>query len=228
MHPVPMRRTALDRLITDAGGQDLPDDNQMDQHLNDLLDELAGLIDDITFTRTTDGYVAEAHFQVEGPSITYDPAYTADSPDTDDMPFRTACLLHELMHVSVDRQYTHPPGPEGAYWRSYNLHYGVGAVYGFVAQTNTIMANLERIRTKATSEGALSQAVRRHIGRRLDYAVVTPHVHYDTVLLDLLVYLRLKGLAGSQTYRYISGLSQEARDRRTDSEGGPVPPAPAS
>jgi hypothetical protein len=57
--------------------------------------------------------------------------------------------------------------------------------------------------------------------------MVTPNVHYDTVLLDLLVYLRLKNLAASATYRYISRLSDEARDRRTNSGGGPVPAAPA-
>jgi len=57
-----MRRMQLDKIVNESGGSQLPDDDKMDQHLNDLLDELAALIDQIKFIKKTDGLVAQAHF----------------------------------------------------------------------------------------------------------------------------------------------------------------------
>jgi hypothetical protein len=223
---IPMRRTALDRLITAAGGQALPADNLMDKHLNDLLDEMAGVVGTVTTTLMHDGLVAQAHFA--NTSVTYDPAYTAGSANTNDAPFRTACILHELMHFSVDRHYTHPPALLAAAmpWQSFNFHYGAAAASSFGAQSVTVTANLQLIDNLAQVDNALNAAVRAHINARLVYGMVTPHVHYDTILLDLLAYLRLINLATSRTYGYISRLSQEALERRTDSTTATVPPAP--
>lgn len=224
MHPIPLRRTGLDALITDAGGQALPDDDQLDMHLNALLDEMAGVVGTVTTTRLTDGQVAHADFATT--SVTYDRAYTTGDAVTDQAPFRTACILHELMHFSVDRHYTHAPGLDGQYWQSVNFHYAAAAASGFAAQSQTIGANLGRIQTLAAADTVLTAAVRAHVDKRLVYGIVTPHVHYDTILLDLLVYLRLKNLAASPTYRYVQSLSEEALDRRTSSDRDPVPAAP--
>jgi hypothetical protein len=224
---IPLRRTTLDRLIASAGGQALPDDNQMDDHLNELLDEMSGVVGTVTATLLHDGQVAHAHFG--NTSVTYDPAYTAGSANTDDAPFRTACILHELMHFSVDRHYTKPPALLAADmpWESVNFHYGAAAASSFATQSGTVTANLQLVDNLAQADNSLNAAVRAHINGRLIYGMVTPHVHYDTVLLDLLVYLRLKNLAASRTYAYISRLSQEARERRTDSHTATVPAAPA-
>lgn len=222
----PLRRFTLDRLIADAGGQALPDDNLLDDHLRGLLDEMADALGSLTTVRVNNGLVARADFATT--RVTYDPAYTANTPNTDDAPFRTACILHELMHFSVEWQYTHPPAgsPLAAGLESVNYHYGAAAAYHYAAQGNTVRANLQQIGALAAADPSLNAAVRAHVAGRLTYGDATPHVHYDTVLLDLLVYLRLKNLAASRTYRYISLLSEEAKDRRFNPAGGPVPAAP--
>jgi hypothetical protein len=223
MHPseVPMRRIQLDKIVNESGGSQLPDDDQMDQHLNDLLDELAALIDQIKFIKKTDGLVAQAHFLPGSIEITYDSDFTTGNPSTDDIAMRTACLLHELMHVSVDQCYIKPPGEEAQYLRSFNFHYGTDAAHKFATQCDTITKNLEWIRVEAESDSGV-KAAHEHINGRLDYGVATPSVHYDTVLLDLLVYLRLKRLHDSQTYKYLSTLSQEAQHRRRTGDRSPV------
>ena len=106
----PMRRISLDQLIRDAGGEALPDDNLLDDHLRALLDELADALGSVATVQVHDGLVARADF--DGTRITYDPAYTANTANTDDVPYRTACILHELMHFSVEWQYN-PHAPAG-------------------------------------------------------------------------------------------------------------------
>ncbi|MFG2474059.1 hypothetical protein [Streptomyces fagopyri] len=228
-HPIPLRRLALDRLIKDAGGSALPDDAPDEPHFSELLDECAGLLNAITFTKKTDGAVAQATFGAH-PLVTYDPAHSSQRPTTDDAPFRTASILHEIMHVSVDLLYRKPDDPsDAAYWRSVNFHYSPAPAAAFAQQTTTVSANLEKIAARATADPKVDAALRAHIGRRVEYGLATPNVHYDTVLLDLLTYLRLKGHTGKDTlFGYLTRLSQEALDRRTDPKGGPVPVAPAT
>jgi hypothetical protein len=206
----------------------LPDDTALDDHLKALLDEMADTVGSATTVQVHDGLVARADF--DNTRITYDPAYSANSANTDDVPYRTACVLHEIMHFSVEWQYNPRPlagSPGDVGLESINYHYAAGPAYQYAAQGNTVRANLQQIGTVAAADPALTAAIRAHVAGRLAYGDATPHVHYDTVLLDLLVYLRLKNRAASRTYRYLRLLSEEAKDRRFTNAGGPVPAAPA-
>lgn len=228
-HPIPLRRLALDRLIKDAGGTALPDDAADEPHFSELLDECAGLLDAITFTKKADGAVAQATVGAH-PLVTYDPAHSSQQPTTQDAPFRTASILHEIMHVSVDLLYRKPDDPtEAVYWQSVNFHYSTLPTAGFVQQATTVYANLEKIAARATADSKVDASLRAHINRRVEYGLATPNVHYDTVLLDLLAYLRLKGHTRKDIlFGYLTRLSQEALNRRTDPKGGPVAAAPAT
>lgn len=205
-------RQQLEKIVKESGGRQLPADNQMDQHLNDLLNELAVLIEPIMFIKETGGQAAHAHFYTDRIEITYDPNYTAERSHTDDVAMRTACLLHELMHVRVDQCYIKPPGEEARDWRSNNLNYSTDN-NEICAQLAMIEKSLAQIKGRVVSDGTVEDA-HEHINWRLEYAMATPNVHYDTILMELLVYLRLKKLHTSETYRYLSAFSQEARDRR--------------
>ncbi|MBQ0847361.1 hypothetical protein ACFU96_31365 [Streptomyces sp. NPDC057620] len=228
-HSEPLRRLALDRLIKDAGGTALPDDASDEPHFAELLDECAALIDEITFTKKNDGHVAQATMGAH-PLVTYDPAYSSGEATTDDVPFRTASILHEIMHVSVDKLYDKPTDPsEKIYWQSVNFHYATTAGSSFAEQSQTVTENLQKVMARATADSKVDTTLRSHIERRYIYGCAGPHVHYDTVLLDLLVYLRLKGHSRKNVlFAYLTKLSQEARNRRMDSKGGPVPPASAT
>ncbi|MFD0307471.1 hypothetical protein [Streptomyces sp. NPDC127119] len=228
-HSEPLRRLALDRLIKDAGGTALPDDASDEPHFAELLDECAALIDEITFTKKNDGFVAQATMGTH-PLVTYDPAYSSGEATTDDVPFRTASILHEIMHVSVDKLYDKPTDPsEKTYWQSVNFHYATTAGSSFAEQSQTVTENLQKVMARATADSKVDTTLRSHIERRYIYGCAGPHVHYDTVLLDLLVYLRLKGHSKKNVlFAYLTKLSQEARNRRMDSKGGPVPPASAT
>lgn len=227
---VPLRRMALDKQVKAAGGQALPDDANAEPHFSALLDECDRLIPEITFTGKTGGQIADATVGDDTATVTFDPNHVGGNAYTEDVPFRTACLLHEIMHVSAERHYRRPPQPElRGPWRTVNFHYGTGAASTFAAQCDTITANIGRIRARMAADNTLNANLRTHITSRLDYGEVSPNVHYDTVLLDLLVYLRLKGHGQANLlFAYLTKLSQEAMDRRTDPKGGPVPAAPAT
>ncbi|MEV7139364.1 hypothetical protein [Streptomyces tauricus] len=227
-HTEPMRSPALDALILDAGGAALPDHTPDEPHFAELMAECAALLDGINFVKTSDKLVALASWTAEGPKITYDPAFSAEDPHTEDAPFRTACILHEIMHVSVDNLYEpHPQPAERKHWRSFNFHYTSSAGEDFDKQCTTASDNLLKIQTRAGADPTLDPALRGHINGRIEYGLPSSHTHYDTILLDLLVYLRVKGHTSKNTFfAYLTKLSQQARTHRLDPKHGPVPVAP--
>jgi hypothetical protein len=65
------------------------------------------------------------------------------------------------------------------------------------------------------ADGAIPLALRTHVVNRLDtYMVPQPHIEFDTVANELLVYLRLKGQQATATYGQISALAAFGNARR--------------
>ncbi|MBQ0864058.1 hypothetical protein [Streptomyces sp. RK75] len=209
-----MRRIALDRVVHDAGGEELPDDTNEYDHLSQIFDECNAIAPHILFTPNHDGNAAQTTLREgerEYAEITFDPGYSIDK-FTADVYFRTACVLHEIMHVIVSRKYHRPANlsPED---RLINFHFGNDA--DVRRQSANVVANFEKaIRIADSDPKVRDRPLHDHLFGRLEYGLVTPHVHNETVVLDLLVYMKLQGFDKNATYMYLTSLSEEAMERR--------------
>jgi hypothetical protein len=188
-----------------------------DSHLYDLQDEAAAAMAFATPVEMHDGQAAQTRYVGPGRyEITYDPDYVHPHP-VHQGNYARASAMHEAMHVAVDRSYRTPDHPD---YRFMNMNLpadGAGASVG--PQLATIDSNLETLRNIALRDRGLSSMSRGHVLQRLDYAQAQPHVHYDTVLTDVVNYLSDEGERGTDTYREARVLSQEAFNRRHISNG---------
>ncbi|WP_328498922.1 hypothetical protein OHS59_43855 [Streptomyces sp. NBC_00414] len=210
-----LRRPELDQRVAAAGGAKLPGDLPTEPHFSALLDECTALLGHIQFIETHDGLTAETTVG-KNSRITYDPAFSAGRAYTDDSPWRTAALLHEIMHVSTYEQYVKPTDPQTLpHWLHTTFDYSDEPGCQLKDQVAVVEANLTSLHKRALADKELDVALRAHVAWRFEYAFVTSLSHYDTVLLDLLVYLRLKGYTHKNPfYAYVTQLSEEARERR--------------
>ncbi|WP_427925000.1 hypothetical protein [Streptomyces sp. cg40] len=213
-----LRRFELDQRVAAAGGTRLPGDLHTESHFSALLDECTALLGHIDFIETHDGLTAAATVG-KSSRVTYDPAYSAVAAGytyTDDGPWRTASLLHEIMHVSTYEQYVKPTDPKVVRdWLQATFDYSDKAGCQPKDQLNAVEANLTSLHNLALADKELDKDLLAHVTWRYQYAMASSLVHYDTVLLDLLVYLRLKGYTlKNQFYAYVTKLSEEARERR--------------
>ncbi|MEU5221943.1 hypothetical protein AB0G55_04655 [Streptomyces toyocaensis] len=211
-----MRRLKLDKVIADAGGFKLPDDSEMSDHLCLLLDECAGLISNVTFTPKSDGQAARLWL---GPmEITYDPKYSYGKTYTVDVAFRTSCILHELMHLSVNKKYHRPAGGGDAELVNFNF----STDDQVAGQSDIARQNLERLLNVANGDSKLAKTpLLDHFRVRIEYGSGYPMCEYDTVLLDLLSYARLQGVdaQNSRACVYVTMLSEESEKRRIEGCG---------
>ncbi|WP_433501160.1 hypothetical protein ACQP1K_13125 [Sphaerimonospora sp. CA-214678] len=216
---IPLRRFAIDELVKDVAGARLPDDDEIDEHLAELLDEVSLAIPGITFEKDAKGEAGRVHFSSHGPKITFDPKATLGSGHADPQTFRTAALLHEVMHVICDHGYEKPP-VDGLYGRNFHIDRNAAdddAIGESLRKQQDIadanyaraVAKLEADRSKVISEN-----IRKYLGERFVYGRAQPDVHYDSVLFELLVYLTLHRAQETPTFRYLRSLSVEATDRR--------------
>jgi hypothetical protein len=148
-------------------------------------------------------------------------------------------VLHEMMHIAAALQYATNAPPTGKVGHVANMNLPAPAPQAVLnpefgltdaqldaaaAQMNVIVANWDRLLAEAdldVQNGDLSGAQRAAINGRRDYAIDLPGAlaHYDTVLFDLLYYLRAEGVAASRSYEYASRLLAEANGRRTTAVG---------
>lgn len=160
-------------------------------------------------------------------------------------------ILHEMMHVAAGLQFdTNVPGGSIGHAANMNLPIGVGAVedaevgltanqfddvaLGAGVQIATMMANWDTLRDEADDDLQNQDLQQRHrdfIHGRIDYAIQAPAIlaHYDTVLTDILYYLRSEGVAASRSYQYAHLMLTEANARRLAAVGpiqriNPIPP----
>ncbi|MFE1424752.1 hypothetical protein ACFW6C_04170 [Streptomyces fungicidicus] len=211
-----MRRLELDRVIADVGGSRLPDDSEMPDHLCSLLDECAGLISSITFTPKDDRQADRLWLGTM--EITYDPKYSYDKPYTVDDAFRTSCILHELMHVSVNKKYSRPPEEGDA--ELVNFNFSTDDQVG--GQSEIARQNLGRLLNVVDSDRILAKTpLLDHFRTRIEYSLDYSMCEYDTVLLDLLSYARLQEVDAdsSRTCVYVTMLSEECEKRRIEGFG---------
>ena len=167
-------------------------------------------------------------------------------------------ILHEMMHITAALQYDTNTAAGVGHLANMNLPAPVGVVapadaqfgltpnqfddvaLGAVAQMDIMSANWDHLSTEANLDrinGDLTPAQRDVINARIDYAKILPDglAHYDTVLFDILFYLRAEGAQASRSYDYANRMLTEANARRLAAVGPvqaipraplPIPAAP--
>jgi hypothetical protein len=227
---VPLRRLGLDRLVRDIDGNSWPDDDMLDGHLIELLDDAERALPHITFRRVANIENPEAariYFFVDHTEITYDPAATLETANPMPKSFRTAALLHEVMHAICNRDYEKPPAAARDL-TGWNFHFpkALGADFDRIgdlrqSQMEIAQKNLSRAaaKLKADRSKIITGPMRDYIFRRFAYSDMQPEVHYDSVLFELLLYMTLEKAQATPTFAFLKSLSAEARERRLEKRG---------
>ncbi|MDB5092436.1 MAG: hypothetical protein JWO85_537 [Candidatus Eremiobacteraeota bacterium] len=144
-------------------------------------------------------------------------SYAVELDDTiADPDERASYLTHELTHVAADRTYPENARFPGSFM---NVPDAAPATPLTGATINADIAVLQGLiapaRVAILADAAIPLALRTHVINRLDtYMVPQPHIEFDTVANELLVYLRLKGQQATATYAQISALSAFGNARR--------------
>jgi hypothetical protein len=142
-----------------------------------------------------------------------------------------AAIIHELAHASAAEMYDrHGANQAELQWANMSLPAAVGAVnpvtglaqnqlLSMQAQIRTISANWTDLEAEALADNAdntFTAPQYAHVDGRIQYALSTAYVHNDTVLGDLMYWLRAKDLDGSRTYAFARRMLNEANDRRRE------------
>ena len=166
-------------------------------------------------------------------------------------------ILHEMMHISAGLQFhTYTPAPGVGHVANMNLPVPVGVVapededfgltdnqftdlvLGAQVQIGNMDLNWGNLGDEAQLDyntETITDVQRTFIDGRITYARVLPGMlaHYDTVLFDLLYYLRSEGAEASRSYAYAHNMLVDANERRGAAVGAvpviaraPVPVAP--
>lgn len=159
--------------------------------------------------------------------------------------FFVGAMIHEMAHVASNQLYAtnvapdqpgfepmhianmHLPAPVGPLLAGTtvgdNQVYGPG---GLDAQVAVMDANWTALEAILLASHDFSTEERALLQRRLDYArVAAPEAHYDTVLADVLFYLRHQHMHETQFYAQATAMLQEANLRRV-AGAGTVPHLP--
>lgn len=220
---IPLRRLGVDRKIKMVDGAPLPDDDALDEHIQDLLDEADSILPAITFERDDNKEAGRIHYEDDGPKITYDPSAVLQSGVADARTFRTVAVLHEIMHAACDQKYVKPAwAAADLYGRNFHIQQNLttdGQIgQSLVAQQNLVDANYGRAITTLNSDRSkiISASLRAYLLERINYGQGMPDVHYDTVLFEVLVYMAMQKAQETPTFKYLKKLSVEAAERRTE------------
>jgi hypothetical protein len=208
----------MNALLTAAvGAPAVPNIAGMDQDLQDLFEDAEN---QLPFTDVVANgaspRAAEASINLNPP-----PPYELEyNPGWPDQEYLISSLLHELLHVSVDRNYDRGGlgGGPGLDFKNMNFPAGLaGAAIGaeMNAQDAVLRQNLNDAVTVTTNDATLGGGMQAHILNRLNnYALAQPGVHYDTVLADIMAYMELNGVTAGTAYDFIRRLVRESTDRR--------------
>ncbi|MFH8253243.1 hypothetical protein ACH3VR_22950 [Microbacterium sp. B2969] len=217
--PVPVQRViypTVNALLSVAAGGGLPFQiNTLSSELRALWSEAESVLP-LTDVRITAGLgrVAQAGVNNNPPPtyvLDYDPHHQPDQN------FLYSSILHELVHVSTDMRYR----KNGVIYPFLNLNLppGLGAAAvgpELVAQQQVLDQNIQDAIAVVNADGALPAALHAHVLDRLqNYAGPMPDVHYDTVLADVLSYMELNNVNTGPTFRFVSRMLRECRDRRS-------------
>jgi hypothetical protein len=202
---------------------------QDDSVLNSLYNDAAARLGECDFVHTPG----------QAPQITWRPSPPAPTPylvawDSPanlqmDADYYSGAIIHELAHAAASRMYDRSGANQGdLIWGNINLPTPIGPVNpanGLAANQQAALLNqmqtlddnwtdLENELAADNNAGTIVGAEHAHIGGRIQYALVTQYVHNETVLADVMYYLRAKGLDDSRTYRFARRMLKEANDRR--------------
>ncbi|MDJ0693214.1 DUF4157 domain-containing protein [Mastigocoleus sp. MO_188.B34] len=146
-----------------------------------------------------------------------------------DEDYFASAIIHELAHAASSQQYRrNGVDDRELIWANMNLPPAEGLVdtetgmsdnqlESYQTQMETIDKNWLGIEKEATADktsGKLPQLHYDHIYQRIQYALGTGFVHNDTVLADMLYYLKAKRLDNTRTYSFARRMLNEANDRR--------------
>lgn len=150
-----------------------------------------------------------------------------DNPQ--DQYFFISSVIHELAHAAANTQYHHdlPEDELGGneVWLNMNLPPADGTNRITPAQDSSLIAqerqlrnNIGYLRTVCQNDTYLLNQfpqIHAHLQHRLDYLDNTgAHIHYDTVLSDMMFYLQFNHLQDTSSYRLMQRMLREANDRR--------------
>ncbi|WP_448266099.1 eCIS core domain-containing protein [Nostoc sp. DSM 114159] len=153
---------------------------------------------------------------------------TAEKLSLDEDYFASA-IIHELAHVASSQQYRrNGVNDRELIWANMNLPPAEGVVdpetgmspnqlQSYQTQMQTIDRNWQDLEKEATADqksGKLPNIHYEHIYKRIQYGLGTCFVHNDTVLVDMLYYLKAKELDNTKTYSFARRMLNEANDRR--------------
>jgi hypothetical protein len=146
-----------------------------------------------------------------------------------DNDYFAGAVIHELVHAAASQQYDrHGANADELVWANMNLPAAVGPVdpsNGLAGnqltflkrQIQTIRDNWNDLAAIALADrqsGSLTLTQANHVDSRIRYSLSTAFVHNDTVLGDLMYYLRAKNRANTDTYAFARRMLKEANDRR--------------
>lgn len=146
-----------------------------------------------------------------------------------DNDYYASAIIHELAHAASSQQYRRQGLNQGEMvFANLNFPAPVGGVnpatgmtpnqlISFQNQMQTLDDNWQDLEAKAQQDnanGVLGLVDYNHIYNRIQYALTTAFVHNETVLGDMMYYLKAKNLDGSTTYKFARRMLKEANDRR--------------
>ncbi len=154
------------------------------------------------------------------------------NPNAEDANWLVSSILHELIHVSTAENYEQREGRQLTPWLNLNLPPGLDqqdqdeeedveqqrlvprAVGEEVQnQQDVLEQNLDDLEHVVQHDQNLSDP--NWLIERINYARGSgSHLHYDTVLADVLSYLNLRGDTNNDSYRFVQRMTREAADRR--------------
>ena len=165
----------------------------------------------------------------DGSPLPYVIDYKAFPAGQQEQHFFIASIIHELAHAAVKEQYQRNIADSelggSAAWLNMNLPPAGGSDEitpaqddSLQTQHNLLLGNIRHLRSVVESDTELlrrSSPLYDHLDSRLTYMEASaPHVHYDTVLGDMMFYLQFNQLQDTPSYQLMQRMLREANDRR--------------
>jgi hypothetical protein len=231
-----MRRVGFDRVISNAGGAPLPDsdsDSEAGRNYDDAARASATYTP--TYTQLNDGNAPQMGYGPNGYTMTYDPAHDYGGPGNP-ANANTAYAVHEHRHIlsneSYERDNAHPNAHHATFFNQHlpGTHGSGPWVASHQRQSTQAVANFDGLLSRAQADRErLGEGLYDWIARRAPYGQALPHAEYDTVIVDIMTFINQSiqtwssegrhRVRSTRTYRYLSDMSREARERME--MGGP-------